>query len=62
MVKCRISEIIGTDINVLPNEHLFKILVYGSNTFNDVSNKFIITETIQFIRKSRRFKILEAYS
>ena len=58
----RISEIIGTDVNVLPNEHLFKILVYGSNTFNDVSNKLIITATIQFIRKSRRFKILEAYS
>ena len=58
----RISEIIGTDVNVLPNEHFFKILVYGSNTFNDVSNKLIITATIQFIRKSRRFKILEAYS
>ena len=40
----RISEI--TDVNVLPNEHLFKILVYSSNTFNDVSNKLIITETI----------------
>ena len=58
----RISEIIGTDVNVLPNEHLFKILVNDSNTFNDVSNKLILTETIQFIRKSRGFKILEAYS
>ena len=58
----RISDIIGTDINVLTNEHLFKIPVYGSNSFNDVSNKLIITETIQYIRKSRRFMILEAYS
>ena len=58
----RISDIIGTDVNVLPNGHLFKILVYCSNSFNDVSNKLIITETIQYIRKSRRFMILEAYS
>ena len=57
----RISDI-GTDVHVLPNGHLFKILVYGSNSFNDVSNKLIITETIQYIRKSRRFMILEAYS
>ena len=58
----RISDIIGTDVNVLPNEHFFKILSYGSNSFNDVSNKLIISETIQYIRKSRRFMILEAYS
>ena len=58
----RISDIIGTDVNVLPNGHLFKILVYGSNSFNDVSNKLIITETIQYIRNSIRFMILEAYS
>ena len=57
----RISDI-GTDVNVLPNGHLFKILVYCSNTFNDVRNKLIITETIQYVRKYRRFKILEAYS
>ena len=53
----RISDIIGTNVKVLPNG-----LVYGSNSFNDVSNKLIITETIQYIRKSRRFMILEAYS
>ena len=58
----RISDIIGTDVNVLPNGHLFKILVYGSNPFNDVINKLIITETIHYIRKFRRFMILEAYS
>ena len=45
---CKISAIIGCDVTVLPDEHLFFILVYGSNVYNFVSNKLISTETITF--------------
>ena len=47
---------------VLPNEHLSHILMYGSNVCNDVSNELIISETIQFIKQSGRFKKLEAFN
>ena len=56
----KISDIIGNDVTVLPREHLYSILIYGRNTFNDISNKFIISATIQFLRQSGRFKELEA--
>ena len=56
----KISDIIGNDV-MLPREHLYYILIYGRNTFNDISNKFIISSTIQFIRQSGRFKDLEAH-
>ena len=57
----KISEIVGSDVTVLPNEHLSYILMYGSNVYNDVCNELIILETIQFIKKSRRFKNIEAF-
>ena len=57
----KISDIVGSDITVLPDEHLYNILVYGSNTYNYVTNKLIITETIRYIRESGRFTKLEAF-
>ena len=53
----KISDIIGSDVTVLPNDHLTYILVYGSNIYNDVSNELIL-----FIKKSGRFKKIEAFS
>ena len=47
---------------VLPNEHLSHILMYASNVYNGVSNELIISETIQFIKQSGRFKIFEAFN
>ena len=58
----KISEIIGSNVSVLPNDHLIQTLMYGSNVFNSVSNEAIINETILFIKKSGRFKKLEAFS
>ena len=58
----KISEIVGSDVTVLPNEHLAHILMYGSNVYNDISNEAIILETIQFIKKSGRFKKLQAFT
>ena len=57
----KVSEIVGSDVTVLPNDHLTHIRMYGSNVYNDVSNEAIIIETIQFIKKSERFKKLEAF-
>ena len=59
---CKISAIISCDVTVLPDEHLFFILVYCSNVYNFVSNKLILTETITYIRNSGRYTILEAFS
>ena len=39
----KISEIIGSDVSMLPNDHLANILIYGSNVFNSVSNESIIS-------------------
>ena len=58
----KISDIIGSDITVLPNDHLTNILMYGSNIYNDVSNELILIETMLFIKKSGRFQKLEAFS
>ena len=56
-----VTDIIGTELSTLPNEHLYRILVYGSNVFNYVSNRLILTETITYIRNSGRFTKLEAF-
>ncbi len=57
----KISLIIHADVSVLPDDHLYHLLVYGSNVYNFVSNKLIITETISFIRNTGRFTNLEAF-
>ena len=46
----------------LPHDHLSKILLFGSNAFNDITNKIILETTIHFIKCSKRFKKLEAYA
>ena len=58
----KISDILRSDISVLPKDHLTHILMYGSNVYNDVTNETILKETINFIKKSGRFEKLEAFS
>ena len=58
----KISEIIGSDISVLPINHLNYILIYGSNVYNSSCNKLILEQSILYIKKSGRFKKLEAFS
>ena len=58
----KISAIISSDVTIFPDEHLHHILIYGSNVYNSVSNRLILTETITFIRNSGRFTNLEAFS
>ena len=35
----KISDIIGSGVTVLPNDHLTNILMYGSNIYNDISSE-----------------------
>ena len=58
----KISQIVKSDVTVFPDDHLTDLLLYGSESFNRISNDLILNETINFIFKSERFKILEAYS
>ena len=57
----RISDVVHSDVTVLPDEHLLNILLYGSNVYNSITNKLIIGETIFFIRNGGRFIQLEAF-
>ena len=57
-----ISRIIGSDISILPCDHLINIILYGSNVYNKISNNLILIETLEYIRKSERFSVIEAFS
>ena len=56
----KISDIIH-NVSVFPDEHLFHILIYGSNVYNSVCNKLILIETITYIRNTGRFTKLETF-
>ncbi len=58
----KISQIVKSDVTILPKDHLTHLLLYGSRAYNDISNELILTETILFLYKSGRFKSLEAFS
>ena len=47
---------------LLPDGHLDNLLMYGSIAYNKITNKLILEETIKFIKDTRRFKVLEAFS
>ena len=46
----------------LTHDHLSEILLFGSPSFDDSTNKTILINTIRFIKLTRRFKAIEAYS
>ena len=57
-----ISNAINPEILNIPHDHLNQVLLYGSNAYNEISNRIIIESTIRFIKDSSRFNIIEAYS
>ena len=57
-----ISSIVKNDVSVLPDDHLTKIALYGSNAYNNIANKLIVEETIRYIKSTKRFEVLEAFS
>ena len=51
----QMSNILKTDIKVLPKHRLVEILLYGDNNCNEIANKLILESTIAFIKLSKRF-------
>ena len=45
----------------IPSDHLTDILLYGSDVYNDVTNKLILKQTIEYIRKSKRLEDIEVF-
>ena len=57
-----ISQILGNDISVLSHDYAIGIILNGSNLFNDITNRLILSETLEYIRKSKRFTEIEAFN
>ena len=57
----KVSEVSGSDMSVLPKDHLNIIRVYGSNIFNGMCNNLLIEQSIIFVKSSGRFKKLAAF-
>ena len=57
-----ISEIMGTNVSLLPKDYLIHIILFGSNVFNIISNKLIIDQAIMYVKNTNRFKVLEAFT
>ena len=56
-----VSTVVGTDVNVLPNEYLIHVLLCGSKVYNKMCNKLILDETIKYRGKSERFDTLATF-
>ena len=56
-----ISDIVKNDFSVLPDDFVTRIALYG-NSYNEVANKLICESTIRYIRRTKRFDVLEAFS
>ena len=57
-----ISEIILNDVRVYPDQHMCHILLYGSESFNNVANRMILESTIRYIKDSNRFKVYMTFN
>ena len=51
----QVSDILKTDIKVLPEHRLVETLRYGDNNCNEIANKLIIETMITFIKLSEHF-------
>ena len=57
-----ISDIVNPEIINLPHDHLTAIILFGSKVYKFTTNKSILEASICFIKQTKRFKKLEAYS
>lgn len=57
-----ISDIVNPEIINLPHDHLTSIILFGSKVYKFTTNKSILEASICFIKQTKRFKKLEAYS
>ena len=53
---------VNIEILNLPDDHLTRIILFGSNSFNKITNRTLLLITIHFIKYSGRFNKIEAYN
>ena len=56
-----IAAALSSDISILPHSHLTNILLHGSPSFNDITNKTILIASLHYIKTTGRFNTIEAY-
>ena len=56
------STIFKNDISILPDAHLVQLLLYGSKSYNCISNKMILEASISYIKSTKRFVKIEAFA
>ena len=56
-----IATAIHADPSVLPDSHLTNILLFGSPSYNNITNKIITNASLHYIKSTGRFKKIEAY-
>ena len=57
-----LTAIVNDGILQVPNDHLTDILLFGSPSFENSTNKAILQNTIWYIKLTKRFLQIEAYS
>ena len=58
----KVSEILECLVSAFDDPSLCHLLLYGKPSLNDILNKNILCASIKFIKSSKRFKILEAFT
>ena len=58
----KVSEILNCPASDIDDSSLCHLLLYGKSSLNDNINKNILCVSIKFIKSSKRFKTLEAFS
>ena len=53
---------VNDEILNFPQDHLSRILLFGSPSFNSITNKRILEITLHFIKSTGRFNKIEAYA
>ncbi|MCH2390413.1 MAG: reverse transcriptase family protein, partial [Nitrospinales bacterium] len=56
------SGILHNDISVLPDSHLADLFLFGSRMYNSITNKLLLESTIHYIKSTKRFSKLEAFT
>ena len=58
----KVSEVLGCPVSSFDDHSLCHMLLYGKPSLDDHINKIILCASIKFIKSSKRFKTLEAFT
>ena len=51
-----VSDVLNNDVTQLPGDHLCDLLLFGSQSFNEITKRMILDATVSFIIHTNRFK------